>query len=199
MRGMRFTIAALMACVLVAAIGLAALRDPSELWASAIFSLTVVGLLVSALAAAARGGAARLACLGFFLFAGTYLALSFGPWAWFNSEGLRPPPLITRLLLGRLREQQPDLAERWKSHGTGLGISSTGIHFSVGPADTAVFAPSGKQISFYDPVVPFDYSPYKQIAHSIFALIAGGLGAATGRFLAPARSARSEQNPALTP
>lgn len=193
MRRMRFTIAALMTCVLLAAIGLAALRDPSQMWASAIFSMTVVCLLVSVLAAVARGGAARLACLGFLLFAGTYLVLSFGPWAWFNSEGLRPPPLITRLLLGHLREREPGLADRWQSHGTGIAISSNDVHFSVGPADTAVFASPGTPISFYNTVVPFDYSPYKQIAHSIIALIAGGLGAVTGRLLAPARSDRTER------
>lgn len=193
MRRIRFTIAALMSIILVAAIGLAALRDPSELWASAIFSLTVVGLLVSALAAIARTGAARLACLGFLLFAGAYLALSFGPWAWFNSEGLRPPPLISRLLLTQLREKGPGLAERWKDHGVGMAISNQNIHFSVGPADTVFFASSSRPLSMYNTVVPFDYSPYKQIAHSIFALIAGGLGAATGRFLAPARADRTER------
>jgi hypothetical protein len=68
MRRFRLPIAGLMLFPLPFAVGLAALREPSELWASALFSLAILALLVSALGTAARRGASRMAFLGFTLF-----------------------------------------------------------------------------------------------------------------------------------
>lgn len=51
MRRMRFPIAVLMLVILIAAVGLAALSAPSELWAAGLFSLAILALLGSALGA----------------------------------------------------------------------------------------------------------------------------------------------------
>lgn len=88
----RMSIAGVMLLMLPVAVGLAALRDPSELWASVLFTVTLLALLVSVLGTVARRGPARLAFFGFVLFGASYLVLAFGPWASINPEGLRPPP-----------------------------------------------------------------------------------------------------------
>ena len=108
-------LAALMFAVLFVAVGLAALRDPSELWASSLFSLTLVLLLVAMLGTVAHRGATRVAFLGFTLFAGTYLLLAFSPWPWINDDGLRPPQLVTGLLINRASESRNAATEHWKA------------------------------------------------------------------------------------
>ncbi len=185
MRRLRVPIAGLMLSLLPVAVGLAALRDPSEMWASALFSLTILALLVSALGIAARRGASRMAFLGFTLFGGTYLILAFGPWAWVNRDGLRPPPLVTRMLLDWMQESQVGPAADWKVISVGMGLPSSGLHFTVSPADLAnARSPSGSP-SIGSMYVPYDVSPYKQIAHSMLALVVGTLGAIAGRIMAP--------------
>src|SRR5262249_20386454 len=114
MRRLRVPIAGLMLSLLPVAVGLAALRDPSELWASALFTLTILTLLVSVLGTVARRGASRMAFLGFTLFGSSYLILAFGPWPWVNPDGLRPPPLVTRMLLGQIREIKHGPAANWQ-------------------------------------------------------------------------------------
>jgi hypothetical protein len=193
MRRLRISIAGLMLLLLPVAVGLAALRDPSELWASALFSLTILALLVSALGTAARRGASRMAFLGFTLFGGSYLILAFGPWAWVNRDGLRPPPLVTRMLLDRIRESQVGPAADWEVISFGMGLPSTTLRVTLSPADlTNARSPSGS-LSIGSMYVPYDVSPYKQIAHSMLALVVGTLGAIVGRIMAPreAESSRS--------
>lgn len=185
MRRLQVPIAGLMLFLLPVAIGLAALRDPSELWASALFSLTISALLVSALGTAARRGASRMAFLGFTLFGGSYLLLAFGPWAWVNPDGLRPPPLATRMLLDRIRESQVEPDANWKVISLGMSYGNAGMQLTFSPADlTNARSPSGS-LSFRSMYVPYDVSPYKQIAHSMLALVAGTLGAIAGRIMAP--------------
>ena len=114
MRRLRLHIGGLMLCFLPVAVGLAALRDPSEFGASALFSLTILALLVSVLGTVARRGAARMAFLGFAIFGISYLTLTFGPWAWINPDGLRPPPLVTRMLLDQVQKAKLGLAPNWE-------------------------------------------------------------------------------------
>jgi hypothetical protein len=75
MRRLRFSIAGLMGIVLVAAIGLAALRSPSAIWAGAIFSLTCAVLGLAIVGAIYCKGAARAWWLGFCVFGWGYLAM----------------------------------------------------------------------------------------------------------------------------
>ena len=51
MRRIRFTIASLLVVVLFVAVGFAALRESSDLWASGIFTVTLAALLTSILLA----------------------------------------------------------------------------------------------------------------------------------------------------
>jgi hypothetical protein len=97
-RSLRFSIAGLMGAVLVAAIGLAALRDPSELWAGVIFLLTCGVLMLAVVGVVCRGEARRAWWLGFALFGWGYLVLAF----FLALNGVLPAlpttPLIRRVL-----------------------------------------------------------------------------------------------------
>ena len=72
----RFSIAGLMGVVLVAAVGLAALKNASETWAGVMLLLTCGLLGLSVVGALYGGRAGRTWWLGFCVFGGTYMALS---------------------------------------------------------------------------------------------------------------------------
>src|SRR5262245_56436953 len=184
MRRLRVPIAGLMLSLLPVAIGLALLRDPSELRASALFSLTILVLLVSVLGTVAQRGAARMAFLGFALFGAIYLILAFGPWAWINPDGLRPPSLVTRMLLDQIKEAKLGLASNWEDRRDTINWNGRLTQLSFGPADAALVPPPSGQGSGLTMYLVFDISPYKQIAHSMLALVAATLGAIAGRIIA---------------
>jgi hypothetical protein len=75
MRKPRFSIAGLMGTVLVAAIGLAALKNASEAWAGGMFLLACVILALALVGAIVRGGDWRAWWLGFSFFGWGYMAL----------------------------------------------------------------------------------------------------------------------------
>jgi hypothetical protein len=68
MARLRFSLARLMAIVLLIGVGLAALHSASVLWASVVFTLTVAVLSTAVLGAMARRGRARMTWAGFALF-----------------------------------------------------------------------------------------------------------------------------------
>jgi hypothetical protein len=95
----RVSIRTLMAVVLVSAVGLAALRNASELWVEVMLLLAIAAEGVSILGAALLRGRERAWWFGFAVFAGLYLALAVGPWV---NDGFRQQ-LITSHWLVRLR------------------------------------------------------------------------------------------------
>ena len=79
MRRIRFTIASLLVVVLFVAVGFAALRESSDLWASGIFTVTLAALLTSILLAVHRIESRRAFWIGFALFGWTDVGLSLAP------------------------------------------------------------------------------------------------------------------------
>jgi hypothetical protein len=79
MKRIRFNIASLLGVIIVLGVGLAALREASDLWASGVFTLTLGVLLMSILLAIHRTEKRRAFWLGFALFASAYLGLSLLP------------------------------------------------------------------------------------------------------------------------
>ena len=152
----RFSIAGLMIVVLFCAVGAAALRSSSGLWADVLFTLTLAMLGVAILGLAYRRGARRASWAGFALFGGGYLLACFGPW--FATE-VRPH-LATTPLLGYLRSRigpaEVLLGEPPREHErVGLGERALELpgddgeaqhveHVRVGPddifAESALFA-----------------------------------------------------------
>ena len=94
---LRFSLLTLLAVVLVAAIGSAALANPTDLWRQVIVSGTVGILAVATLAAVAKRSASPFAW-GFAVIGWLYLALVFG-----SVFGLRSH-LLTEAAVGRLYE-----------------------------------------------------------------------------------------------
>ena len=180
----RLSISLAMGIVLVVAVGLAALKDPSKFWASAVFTSAVVVLLTSLLGAVARCGKSRMAWFGSVLFGGFYLILSFGPWPWLNNDGLRPPPILTTALLEKLKEDGGPVSKNWETLAASQRLDPSGP--SPGPADLTIRSQgvtevaTGKRSIQAFVVVRLDISPYKQIAHSIGTILSAALGAWLG-------------------
>jgi hypothetical protein len=76
----RFTIAELILVVVVAALGLAAIRSGSPVWAGAMFSITFFALICAFLGIALGRGLRRIYWSGFALLGWSYLLLSYNPW-----------------------------------------------------------------------------------------------------------------------
>jgi hypothetical protein len=98
MRRFRFTLAQLMAIVLVIGFGFAALRNANALWASATFSLAILTVSVAIAGACSRKEGARMPWAGFAVAGGLYLM------SWLSSSSTNgplygtPDPLLYRLL-----------------------------------------------------------------------------------------------------
>jgi hypothetical protein len=98
MTHLRFTLAQVMALVLLLGFALAALRSTDPFWASATFTLTLIVISAGLVGALTRKGRSRTTWVGFAVFAWACLfidllpprtsgGLGFGPLAW-------PPSLI---------------------------------------------------------------------------------------------------------
>lgn len=104
MKAPRISIATLMGCVLVSAVGIAALRYSSSLWAGIMLMLTLGLLAIALLGVIYHRGARQAGWAGFLVFAGGYIALAFGPW--FVTE-IRPWLPTTVLLTEAFRRIEP--------------------------------------------------------------------------------------------
>jgi hypothetical protein len=106
----RVSIAFLMIVVVLLAIGIAALRYPTQLWAAALLSLTLGLLLTSCLGIAVCRGQRQASWTGFATFGGSYLVLCFAPWF----DTAVGPGLLTTAILDMLYPKvalQPGLAD----------------------------------------------------------------------------------------
>ncbi len=79
MRRLRFSIGSLIGFILICGVGIAALKESSDLWERGTFTAMVLVLLTSVLLAAHRGGQRRAFWVGFALFGGVYLGMSMVP------------------------------------------------------------------------------------------------------------------------
>jgi hypothetical protein len=165
-----------MGLVVVLAVGLGGLVNPTRLWANVIFSLAlamIVGALV--LAVAGRGWLARVAA-GFAISGGVYLVLSLGPWF----EGNLGPHLVTtwvaesgyeQLDLGRGKPLE--MIYGMNGGGGARGGFDTGMRMEWHEPDRTFNLPS-PPARYFAPAVPYSFH---RIAHSLFAIVAGTSGA----------------------
>jgi hypothetical protein len=91
----RFSIRFLMAFVLVSAVGLAALRNANELWEGTMLLLALAAVGMAILGAIFMRGRDRAWWIGFALFSGGYLLMTFAPGL---SNEVRPKLGTTHLL-----------------------------------------------------------------------------------------------------
>jgi hypothetical protein len=91
----RFSIRSLMAFIVVAAVGLAALGNANELWAGMLLLAALGAVGFAVMGAAILRGKERYWWAGFAFFGGGYLALAVGPWI---SDTFQPQLGTTPLL-----------------------------------------------------------------------------------------------------
>jgi hypothetical protein len=165
-RTLRFSIAGLMGVILVAAIGLAALHNPTELWAGVIFLLTCGVLALAIVGVACRGQGERAWWLGLALFGWGYFTLAFSS----PREGLPrlPTTAVLKAIMGDIAEPPP-------------GIMGGGFR-CIGPL--AQFGGMG---------VPFGGLADWQIGHCLWSLAAALLGGTLGRLLFAVPAARKDE------
>jgi hypothetical protein len=150
MRTFRFPIAALMAAVLIVALGLAALRNSSATWAGVMLLLTC-GVLCLAVVGVVCGGDARRAWwLGFALFGWAYLLLAF----WSTVE--LPTMVLLDMIAGRL-----GLSVQFTG-GMGGGMRSVRLWAAIFGGFGGFGGPGDRSI--------------QQITHCLWALLAALLG-----------------------
>jgi hypothetical protein len=75
----RFNIASLLGVIFIFGVGIAALRESTDLWESGIFTLTLAALLISILLVVRRTEKRRAFWMGFAVFGWIYLALALMP------------------------------------------------------------------------------------------------------------------------
>jgi hypothetical protein len=156
-----FTIASLMVAVLFVAVGCMALRGPTPLMASMVFSAAVVVLAAAVLLACVRNGRARAGWVGMVAFGLAYLHFGF--------VGGDPgyPAFITTAAYGWLADRV-------------AGTSTTQVHTSFGGTYET------SSTSFISRAVSTGFNRYAfgQVAHSLAAVGFGIAGAVVGRLIA---------------
>jgi hypothetical protein len=189
----RFNIASLLVIIFILGVGLAALRESSEVWQSALFTLTIGVLLVSALFAIHRTEMRRAFWIGFALFGSAYLGLSLVPsiesrlittraLAFLDSKISRSFPLTIidfdndgSMDLLVANNSQPMSLDVNNGNGTFQDVTSaTGSNTSWVLNALAVASPKGSSGTT---------ESFVQIGHSLLALIAAFLGGLLSRYL----------------
>ncbi len=158
MRKFRFSIGGLMLIVLAAAVGLAALKNASRIWAGAMLLLTCGILALGVVGALCRQGAERVWWLGFSIFGWGYLAL----W-WYlpeNAAFTMPTTTVLEILAPTLGAPS--------GMGPMGGMGGARLR-SVTPAGG--FGGGGGGGGSLDP-------SYAQAGHCLFALLAALVGGA---------------------
>jgi hypothetical protein len=194
MRSFRFHLGTLVIVILVLGVGIAALRESSDLWESGIFTLTIGVLLTSILRAVHSSESRRAFWIGFALFGWVYLALTFMP----SIESR----LITTKELAYLDSKVPGrsmgMFDVQISH-PGSGSLSKKVQIVAFTANGNQLATSGEgQVMLWDAVTGKLLTGWSgttenfiRIGHSLFALLAAWLGGQLSRHLY--RSSRSAE------
>ena len=186
MRRFRFNIANLVTIIFILGVGLAALRESSDLWDSGVFTLTIGVLLISILLAAHRTESRRAFWIGFALFGWVYLGLSLVPSIESRLMTTKGLHYLDSKVPGRYLE-----ISIIEVSGSGSGPSNNQVQ------NVAILEEGKQQVSSIPGQVKTWQVPARtafsgwrgtkenfiRIGHSIFALIMGWLGGQFSRRL----------------
>jgi hypothetical protein len=188
----RFTVTNLLVLIALVGVGLGAMRDGSEWTTKAVYTLTLLALLVGLLGAIVRRQ--RAAWVGFALFGWTYAAVVLIPPV---KTELQPYLLATSLMdqaVDRLLNLPPSPGELPKSpimyEVNGKLTEASKVAFDEWNRMVQEYnkaAISRSSITF-PPRARIDYA--KPIGNLFLALIFGFVGAILGRFMASWRTSR---------
>ena len=178
----RFSIRALMAVVVVCAVGLAALINANDSWTGIIPLVSLASVGVAVLGAVILSGRARYWWLGYSLFSGVYLMLTVGPGISMDvTHSLVTTRLIinlhTRLADAELKAFQQQQAKQAAQSPVTLGQQNDdpGDVSAQKKAQKKMIAEQQKQMS-QAMSRAIDNGPSLRIGHSLFALLSGLLG-----------------------
>jgi len=176
MRRVRVSIAGLMAVIVLVSVGLAGMRNPTTLWASALFTITVASLCTGTLGAIAGSGHARLTWAGMAVFGWVYLGFAFGLAG--DSNGATLPPFVTRALSDYMDDRDSPLGAGAMSDRRPQGEKVIGI-----PESVVLLTPDGKPMRtvVYPSLDPLNR---RRIVHSLGAIVFALIGGVVARFLA---------------
>ena len=147
-------------CIVVVAVGCAALVSTSRIWVHGLFTVVIVALLLGVLAAVHELHEFRAFWLGFCLFGATYFALSIGP-----GSQLTEPYLATAALLDVGYQLVPKREVR-----------TTTVHVPKGTPGIRRDGPNGAYLGTFV-AFPFE-THFRLVGHLLTTLIAGMVGAA---------------------
>jgi hypothetical protein len=174
MRRIRFTIASLLAVILLVAVGFAALRESSDLWESGLFTVTLCLLLISILLAIHRTESRRAFWLGFALFGSGYLAHSL------------VPPVESRLMTTKAL-QYLDSKVRGRPRAIKLYVT---VNSGTGSNQAQIATYTQGEVKIWDAVTGKllggwggTTENFVRIGHSLFALLAAWFGGLLSRRL----------------
>jgi hypothetical protein len=169
------SIRTLMAVVIIVATGLAALKNANGVWVEGLMLMPLAALAATVLGALLQRGRERVWCLGFALAGGSYLALALVPWL---RDTIRPQLGTTHFLdyvyaelIGPLRNQQV-------TAGVQAIVTSGLAVLDSGGGSANARAPSLRPRYFVRGIANYDH--FQRVGHSLFALLAGLLGAKVG-------------------
>lgn len=180
MKHARPSIARLLVYVGLAAVGLAALRVFSRLWANVAFSFALTALVASIALAIHRRGPGRSSWVGFALFGWAYFLTAFAP-APFNAwrDLLVTAPLLTILEEQVLHQPDPTLKARLRV------VARPGRLATASQAELTPWT----YWTATDRSNPFSSDSFHRIGHSLCCL---GVALAGGIFCRLIRDARDE-------
>ncbi len=175
----RVSIATMLGLVGLLAVGFAALRVSSRLWATACFSAALLALVVSVAGIIYRSGRRRAYWSGFALFGWSYLLIAFGPPPFNAWREL----LITTPVLAILEDQLLDQAPAPGIPPARAGSSRTSIAY--------VPLSAWSHWTGTDRSNPFSSDSFNRIGHSLFTLAVALGGGVFARFLRETRDVPS--------
>jgi hypothetical protein len=158
----RVSIASTMAFVVCIAVGFAALRNASRVWAGIVFLLTLGMLCTAVVGACSRRGRARPPWLGFAVFGWAYALAALGPWN--EGKDAAAPTFVATALLDELMPY----ASRNYADARGTTYD--------GELDFIVDTSTGLKI--------WSTLPYRRIGHCVLTLGFAAAGAVVGALFA---------------
>jgi hypothetical protein len=168
----RFSIASMMAAILIIALSFAALRINSALCAGIILLTTLALLCTAIFMSLAESGPSRLAWIGCAIFGSTCFILGFGPVA---NERLGPPRL-TAMFEDAIPYLNPELASEIEEYTPPGRLEVAG--YSEPPGNVAGYVPALQR--------------YRQSSHSVLTLAFAAMGAILGYSHAVRRNRAAE-------
>lgn len=185
MKRSALSLAGLMGLVLLACVGLAALRSGDDLWDSLVTTMTLAVLGMAVLGALFQRGTRRAFCAGFAIFGFGYLTLATGPWF---EDAVGPRLFTTKLLETLYVVWNPEghwMSTRLWDPRNGRPISlpstvSTPAAISRGQRLAAAGTTRSVWPWAFGTDIPNPYS-FQGIGHALCALAAGMIGGLVAR------------------